>query len=56
MFKTIDELAVLFNKISKGTATEEEQAEYKISIKTSCMREDILEMLIKDKADELKDE
>lgn len=50
MHKTIDELAVLFNRISKGTATEEEQVEYEISIKTSCMREDLLEALIKDKA------
>lgn len=54
MFNTIDELAVLFNRIENGEATEEERMEYEISIKTSCMKEEVLEALIEKKAKELK--
>lgn len=54
MFKTINELAVLYDKIEKGIATEDERFEYQLTISTACMREDVLIQKIKDEARKLK--
>ena len=56
MFRTIDEMAVLFNKIQSGEATEEERMDYDINIKISCMKEEFLLALIEQGARELKAE
>ena len=42
MQKTIDELAILFNKIESGEATEEERLDYDLGIGISCVKEEIL--------------
>ena len=54
MQKTIDELAILFNKIESGEATEEERLDYDLSISISCMKEDVLRESIKERAKELR--
>lgn len=56
MFRTIDEMAVLFNKNQSGKATEKERSEYEFNIKTSCMIEEVLLDLIEKRAKELKAE
>lgn len=56
MQKTIDELAILFNKIESGEATEEERLDYDLGISISCVKEEILRESIKERAKELKAE
>ena len=50
MLKTIDELAVILNKIRSGTASQEERSVYECSIKTSCMDERLLRAAIEKEA------
>lgn len=50
MLKTVDELAAIYCRMKKGTATIEDQQEFDIAIKTSCMDEAFLMNLIKEKA------
>ena len=54
MFHTFDELAVIYNKIIDGTATEQEKCSFEITLKTGCMIEDEAMKIIKRKAKELK--
>lgn len=54
MLQGIDDLAILFNKIENGNASEEERLEYDLSIKASCMDEGFLKALIEKKAKEMK--
>jgi len=50
VLKTVNELAVIYCRMEKGTATMEEQQEFDITIKTSCLDEAFLMNLIKEKA------
>ena len=54
MNKTIYLLAELYNKIVKGTATDEEKAMYKARIAISCIQEDVLIEAIKERAREIQ--
>lgn len=54
LLQGIDDLAILFNKIENGNASEEERLEYDLSIKASCMDEGFLKALIEKKAKEMK--
>lgn len=54
MNKTIYFLAELYNKIANGIATDEEKAIYESKIAISCISEDVLIEIIKDKARELE--
>ena len=54
MIRRIDDLVILFNKIQEGEATEEERADYELSIKASCLDEAFLRTQIEKKAENLK--
>lgn len=56
MLQKIDDFAIRFNRIQNGEASEEERAEYELSIRISCMNEELLRTLIEEKAKELKAE
>lgn len=54
MFHTFDELAVIYNKIKDGIATEQEKNTFEIDLKTGCMVEEGAMRIIKRKAKELR--
>lgn len=53
MNETVHILAELYNKITKGTATDTERAIYNHRIAISCIEEDVLIKAIKETAREI---
>ena len=49
MVDKIEDLAILYHRILKGVATDDEKSNFDIGIKTSCIDEQILMNLIKEK-------
>lgn len=54
MKDTIYTLAKLYNKMAKGTITDEEKAIYENEIAISCIQEEVLIEMIKEKAREIE--
>jgi hypothetical protein len=49
MVRKIEDLAILYHRILEGIATDDEKSVFDIGIKTSCIDEQIMMNLIKEK-------
>ncbi len=54
MFLSIEELAIIYNKIIDGTATMQEVGDYMHAFKISCMKKEALVIFVEKKAAELR--